>query len=110
MSELPYLAATELRQHYLSGALSPVEVATDLLERIDKLNPALNAYVTVTAAPALEPARAAVVLVHARDHVELEPGVRCKSGLALPRKAGWPSRSEVALSSFQVHSAASAPA
>ena len=59
MSELPYLAATELRQHYLSGALSPVEVATALLERIDKLNPALNAYVTVTAAPALEQARAA---------------------------------------------------
>ena len=59
MSELPYLAATELRQHYLSGALSPVEVATALLKRIDKLNPALNAYVTVTAELALEQARAA---------------------------------------------------
>ena len=59
MSELPYLAATELRQHYLSGALSPVEVAIALLERIDKLNTTLNAYVTVTAELALKQARAA---------------------------------------------------
>ena len=50
------------------------------------------------------------LLLHARDHLALEPGARCKSGLALPRKVGWPSRSEVALSSFQVHSAACPPA
>ena len=41
------------------GELSPVELTTGYLERISKLNPILNAYVTITKEAALEDARAA---------------------------------------------------
>ena len=41
------------------GALSPVELAEATLERIDKLQPVFHAFVTVTAAHALERARQA---------------------------------------------------
>jgi aspartyl-tRNA(Asn)/glutamyl-tRNA(Gln) amidotransferase subunit A len=37
----------ELRRRYRSRELSPVDVATALVERIDRLNPLLNAYLTV---------------------------------------------------------------
>ena len=71
MSELPYLAATELRQHYLSGVLSPVEVAIALLERIDKLNTTLNAYVTVTAEHASDAVASATGM--ASPHANVTP-------------------------------------
>lgn len=54
--ELWYLSALELRRLYLARALSPVEVAQALLERIDRLNPTVNAFVTVTADLAMEQA------------------------------------------------------
>ncbi len=37
--------------------LSPVEVATQYLRRIEQINPRINAYVTVTADRAMEDAR-----------------------------------------------------
>src|SRR5215210_2447539 len=58
-SDLAGLSAGDLLGAYRSRALSPVEVARAALERIEALNPLLNAYVTVTAEPALEQARAA---------------------------------------------------
>lgn len=61
-TELCYLSALELRALYTSRALSPVEVATALLDRIETLNPTLNAYVTVTADLALDQARKAEAL------------------------------------------------
>jgi aspartyl-tRNA(Asn)/glutamyl-tRNA(Gln) amidotransferase subunit A len=41
------------------GSVSPVELTTDALARIEKLNPRLNAFITVTADSALEDARRA---------------------------------------------------
>lgn len=41
------------------GAVSPVELTKDCLERIEKLNPSLNAFITITAETAIEEARQA---------------------------------------------------
>ncbi len=47
----------ELSRKLRDRDLSPVELTRDCLARIDKLNPTLNAYITVTAESALEQAR-----------------------------------------------------
>ncbi|WP_374299737.1 amidase [Ferrovibrio sp.] len=52
------LSATDLHQHYRSGALSPVDVASQILARIEALNPMLNAYVHVDTAGAMAAAQA----------------------------------------------------
>jgi aspartyl-tRNA(Asn)/glutamyl-tRNA(Gln) amidotransferase subunit A len=52
------LSAEELIRQYSARDLSPVEVATSLAERIQSLNPALNALTTPTVEEALEDARA----------------------------------------------------
>ncbi len=49
----------ELAQQLRSRKLSPVELARDCLERIARLNPSLNAFITVTADLALQQARRA---------------------------------------------------
>ena len=49
----------ELSQKLFDRSISPVELTHDCLDRIDKLNPALNAFITVTAESALERARLA---------------------------------------------------
>jgi len=54
-----YLSASELRDRYRTKALSPVEVTRAILDRIDRLNPVLNAFTVVTAELALEQAHAA---------------------------------------------------
>jgi aspartyl-tRNA(Asn)/glutamyl-tRNA(Gln) amidotransferase subunit A len=53
------LSALELRALYREGELSPVEVVEAVLERIDQLNPALNAFVTLTPELAREQAKVA---------------------------------------------------
>ena len=58
-AELCYLSATELRERYTRRDLSPVEVTEAILARIERLNPRLNAFLTVTADRALDEARAA---------------------------------------------------
>lgn len=58
-AELCYLPATELIAQYRARALSPVEVTRAVLERIERLNPALTAFVVVTAERAMADARAA---------------------------------------------------
>lgn len=57
--ELCFLTALELRNHYRDRSLSPVEVTEAILRRIERLNPRLVAFVTVTAELALEQARTA---------------------------------------------------
>jgi aspartyl-tRNA(Asn)/glutamyl-tRNA(Gln) amidotransferase subunit A len=47
------LTAAELAERYRAGTLSPVEAARAVLERIDRLNPALNAFCLVDAKSAL---------------------------------------------------------
>ncbi|MGH7865483.1 MAG: amidase family protein, partial [Candidatus Binataceae bacterium] len=52
----PYVEAWQLRELVLKGDIRPREVAEFFLERIDKLNPKLGAFVTVTHERALEDA------------------------------------------------------
>jgi len=48
---------SELSAKIFNRSISPVELTHDCLDRIEKLNPALNAFITVTAESALERAR-----------------------------------------------------
>jgi aspartyl-tRNA(Asn)/glutamyl-tRNA(Gln) amidotransferase subunit A len=58
-TDLCYTPATELRRLIGSKALSPVEICRAVLDRIERVNPALNAFCAVTADTALEAARRA---------------------------------------------------
>ena len=58
-TDLSYTPALELGRLYRAKKLSPVEVTDAVLARIERLNPKLNAYLTVTADHARELARAA---------------------------------------------------
>ena len=57
MTELCFLPATELVARYRARTLSPVEVTRAVLDRIEALNPKLNAYCLVDADGALAAAR-----------------------------------------------------
>lgn len=59
MSELYYLSATELAAQIRSGQLSAREVMAAHLQRIDQVNPRLNAIVTLHAEQALQAAHQA---------------------------------------------------
>lgn len=59
LSNLPFANITELAQAYRSRELSPVEVTQLALQRIERLDPALRSFVTVTPEIALEQARKA---------------------------------------------------
>ena len=58
-TDLCYTPATELLSLIRAKALSPVELCRALLDRIERLNPTLNACCAVTAETALETARRA---------------------------------------------------
>lgn len=58
-TEVCYLSALDLRRHYQTRELSPVEVTEAVLRRIEQLNPRLKAFITVTPELALQQARAA---------------------------------------------------
>jgi aspartyl-tRNA(Asn)/glutamyl-tRNA(Gln) amidotransferase subunit A len=57
--DIAYLPAVDLRELYRRREVSPVEVTRTVLERIERLNPNLNAFVTVTPERALADAQAA---------------------------------------------------
>ncbi|HZH07251.1 MAG TPA: amidase, partial [Lautropia sp.] len=59
LNDVPYANVTELAKAYKSRSLSPVEVTRQMIERIERLDPTLRSYVTVTADIALEQARKA---------------------------------------------------
>lgn len=59
MADHSYISALELIGLYRSGEVSPLEIVKSALERMDQVNPQLNAFVTVTAELALQQARAA---------------------------------------------------
>jgi aspartyl-tRNA(Asn)/glutamyl-tRNA(Gln) amidotransferase subunit A len=62
------LTAVQLRDAISRGEVSPVEAVRAVLDRIGRLQPALNAFITVCAEPALDQARAAeVALVQGRE-------------------------------------------
>ena len=58
-TDLCYTPATKLIPLIRSKKLSPVELTKAVLERIEKLNPKLNAFCTITADDAMKAARAA---------------------------------------------------
>jgi len=58
-TELAFLPVTELARLLRAKKLSPVELLRAYLERIERLNPRLNAYLTVMAESALREARQA---------------------------------------------------
>jgi aspartyl-tRNA(Asn)/glutamyl-tRNA(Gln) amidotransferase subunit A len=66
-ADICYLSAVDLREQYRTGALSPVEVTEAVLARIERLEPDLNAYVTVTAELAIEGAKAAEAAYRSGD-------------------------------------------
>jgi aspartyl-tRNA(Asn)/glutamyl-tRNA(Gln) amidotransferase subunit A len=66
-TELCFTPATELATLIRRKELSPVEVVEVVLARIERLNPALNAYCTLTAEQALADARAAEAAVARGD-------------------------------------------
>ena len=57
--DLCFASATELARLIREKALSPVEITRTLLERIEAINPKLNAYCTLTGEAAMDQARAA---------------------------------------------------
>ena len=58
-TDLHYLPLHQLAGLIRTKQVSPVEVTRATLDRIERLNPVLNAYITVTAEQALSDARAA---------------------------------------------------
>lgn len=67
MSELGFLTASELAPFIHSKQLSPVELTTHLLRRIDTLDPAIHSYITPTRELALHQAREAEAdIMHGR--------------------------------------------
>ena len=46
-TDIPFLSVVELSRLIKERQISPVEVVTAYLDRIEELNPKLNAYVTV---------------------------------------------------------------
>lgn len=55
--DLCFMPATELLVHYRDRSLSPVEVTTAILQQIEQVDPAINAYVTITGDLAMEQAK-----------------------------------------------------
>ncbi|MCH7642451.1 MAG: amidase, partial [Chloroflexi bacterium] len=58
-NELTYASIDELAPRIRSGDLSPVELTQDSLDRIDRLEPSLNAFLEVFSESALAQARVA---------------------------------------------------
>ena len=61
MDDLHWLTATEAQAAYASGALSPVELMRALIDRIDRLDPAINAFIRLDRDHALREAATAEI-------------------------------------------------
>jgi aspartyl-tRNA(Asn)/glutamyl-tRNA(Gln) amidotransferase subunit A len=74
-AELCYMPATEMATAIKAKKVSPVEVVDAILARIDRLNPVLNAYCTVTHEAARAAARAAEAALMRGDATGILHGV-----------------------------------
>ena len=74
-ADLGYLPATQLIPMIRAKQISPVEVVSAVLRRIEKLEPRLNAFATLAADQAMEAARAAEKSLMAGDALGLLHGV-----------------------------------
>lgn len=73
--DIAYTPAWRLREMIQARQVSPVEVTRFFLERIERLNPRLHAYLTVTAEEALAQARSAEEKVMRREPLGLLHGL-----------------------------------
>lgn len=64
VDDISFLNIAQLSELIRGRKISPVEVTRATLERIDKFNPALNAYITVTAELAMKAAQEAEAEIH----------------------------------------------
>jgi len=113
VSQLHTLTAAELARRIAKREVSPVEVTRAALDRIDRLQPVLNCFITVCAEPAMAAARAAEAAVmrgdalgplhgvpyHVKDLVSTE-GVRTTFG-SVVHKDNVPRHSAVAAERMQ---------
>jgi Asp-tRNA(Asn)/Glu-tRNA(Gln) amidotransferase A subunit family amidase len=90
MSSLHQLSAHELSSAYATGALSPVEVARSVLERIDACEPQLNAMYRIHREAALEQAQQS--LARWRERIPLSP----IDGVPVTLKENLPTRGDPA--------------
>ncbi|MCZ6842385.1 MAG: amidase [SAR324 cluster bacterium] len=67
--DLCYMPATQMAKAVREKKLSPVEIVDTLLERIESVNPKLNAYVTLTASSARKEARRAEQAVMKKERL-----------------------------------------
>ena len=74
-TELEWTSATELAKLIRRGSLSPVELVDALLDRIERVNPAVNAYCTVTPDQARAAAKEAEAAARSGDDLGLLHGV-----------------------------------
>jgi len=75
MKEICWMSGVELTEAYKQKKISPVEVIRHLLERIETLNPALNALVTVLPEKALAAAQEAESKIMSGKDIPLLNGV-----------------------------------
>ncbi len=73
MAHIHDLTALEQAAAVRTGELSPVQITEHYLERIERLNPGLGAFVTVTADRALAQAREQEARLAAGDAEDLPP-------------------------------------
>lgn len=73
--DLAFMSATELGAAFRDRQASPVEAVEAYLERIERLNPSLNAYIAVLADEAMESARQAEVEIAAGNRKSALHGV-----------------------------------
>jgi aspartyl-tRNA(Asn)/glutamyl-tRNA(Gln) amidotransferase subunit A len=90
-ADLAMLTAQDLAAAYRDGMLSPVDVVTDTLRRIDQVEPAINAFTFVNRESALSEAQASEARWRAGRPKSPFDGVLCtiKSNIAT---IGWPMR------------------
>ena len=75
MSDLEKMDAHEISAAYAAGTLSPVEIIKDVLARIDRINPILNAFTLVDHDAALRDARASEKRWHTRTPLSPWDGI-----------------------------------
>ncbi len=84
-------SAHELLQHYAAGEVSPVEVTQSVLDRIERVNPVLNAFVLVDPDAAMAAARASEARWHMGEPTGVLDGVPATTKDII-QAAGWPCR------------------
>ena len=73
--ELCYLSIHRLRELYRAGSLSPVDVLNAVLDRTDRLNGQINAWISMRREAAIEEARSAEAAFHRGDDLGALAGI-----------------------------------